>query len=157
LIAHGILSFHGAKDKVEIFSKGEIKTCFGKSPYPQTTLIFLDEPTSDLYLETALQVIDLITSLAGKKGQSIILATHNLAEYNVSAACCRELFSVTWIDMKFCEPPLENNSERLNAFRVVIQTSVVVESMTVRIENENTIPDVVRYAVEQSKAVLIFC
>jgi hypothetical protein len=29
--------------------------------------------------------------------------------------------------------------------------------MTVRIENENTIPDVVRYAVEQSKAVLIFC
>ena len=42
-------------------------------------ILFLDEPTSGLDPDSALQVTELIRSLAKEKGRTVFLCTHNLA------------------------------------------------------------------------------
>jgi len=162
-----------AKDKVETFSKGmKQRLALARALIHKPPLIFLDEPTSGLDPEAAQQVDDLIASLAGKNGQTVILATHNLTE--AQRLCDRvaimnrgkilalgsldelskKLWSMTWVDMKFYKPLSANTSEKLKAFRGVIQVSTVDDALAVQVEKEDVIPSVVRYVVEQGESVL---
>lgn len=162
-----------ARDKVETFSKGmKQRLALARALIHKPPLIFLDEPTSGLDPEAALQVNDLIASLAGKNGQTVILATHNLTE--AQRLCDRvaimnrgkilalgsldelsqKLWPMTWVDMKFYKPLSGNTSEKLKTFRGVIQVSAVDDTLAVQVEKEDVIPDVVRYVVEQGESLM---
>jgi len=162
-----------AKDKVETFSKGmKQRLALARALIHKPPLIFLDEPTSGLDPEAALQVNDLIASLAGKNGQTVILATHNLTEAqrlcdrvaimnkgNILALgsldeLSQKLWPMTWVDMKFYKPLSENTSEKLKTFRGVIQVSAADDALAIQVEKEDVIPDVVRYVVEQGAFVM---
>jgi ABC-2 type transport system ATP-binding protein len=64
---------------------GSFSTGMQKRAYLARTLVndpeilFLDEPTSGLDPDSALQVMELIHSLAKEKGRTVFLCTHNLA------------------------------------------------------------------------------
>jgi len=163
---------HRAKDKVETFSKGmKQRLALARALIHKPPLLFLDEPTSGLDPEAAQQVNDLIADLADKNGQTVILATHNLTE--AQRLCDRvaimnkgrilalgsldelskKLWPVTWVDVKLYKAPIENVSDWLKAHRGVMQVSVDDETISIQVEKENVIPDIVRLLVEHGAAI----
>ena len=162
-----------AKDKVETFSKGmKQRLALARALIHKPPLLFLDEPTSSLDPEAAQQVNDLIASLASQNGQTVVLATHNLTE--AQRLCDRvaimnkgkilalgslnelskKLWPVTWVDIRFLTPPLNNVSDKLKGHNGVIQVSVENETLSVQVENEEVIPNVVRHLVEHGETIL---
>jgi len=162
-----------AKDKVETFSKGmKQRLALARALIHKPPLLFLDEPTSGLDPEAAQQVSDLIASLKNQNGQTVVLATHNLTE--AQRLCdrvaimnkgkilalgslhdlSRKLWPVTWVDIDLRSLPSENASDVLKGYGGVIQVSVENESLSVQVENEDIIPDIVRLLVEQGESIL---
>jgi ABC-2 type transport system ATP-binding protein len=135
-------------------------------------LLFLDEPTSGLDPEAAQQVNDLIAGLSRSNGQTVVLATHNLLE--AQRLCdrvaimnkgkilalgslqelARKLWPVTWVDITFHVKPKENIAGSLNALRGVIQAKVENEALSVQVENEDAIPNVIRHLVDDNESIL---
>ncbi|HSO13687.1 MAG TPA: ABC transporter ATP-binding protein [Anaerolineales bacterium] len=162
-----------AKDKVETFSKGmKQRLALARALIHKPPLLFLDEPTSGLDPEAAQQVNDLIANLTSQNGQTVVLATHNLPE--AQRLCdrvaimnkgrilalgslnelSRKLWPVTWVDIKFHKTPSVNMSDKLKAYRGVIQVSAKNEALSIQVENEGAIPDIVRHLVEQGESIL---
>lgn len=160
-----------AKDKVETFSKGmKQRLALARALIHQPPLLFLDEPTSGL--EAAQQVNDLIASLSRANGQTVVLATHNLFE--AQRLCdrvavmskgkilalgslkelSRRLWPVTWVDIAFHVTPPGHVAGSLRTLRGVIQVSADDEALSVQVENEEVIPEVVRCLVEQGASIL---
>ena len=163
---------HRAKDKVETFSKGmKQRLALARALIHKPPLLFLDEPTSGLDPEAAQQVNDLIADLTDQNGQTVVLATHNLTE--AQRLCDRvavmnkggilalgsldelskKLWPVTWVDIKLYKASMEDVSELLKAHRGVIQVSIEHESVSVQVEKEDVIPEIVRLLVEHGEAV----
>ena len=163
---------HRAKDKVETFSKGmKQRLALARALIHKPPLLFLDEPTSGLDPEAAQQVNDLIADLANQNGQTVVLATHNLTE--AQRLCDRvaimnkgrilalgsldelskKLWPVTWVDIKLYQASTENVSDVLNAHRGVTQVSGNDETLSIQVEKDNVIPDVVRLLVEHGAAI----
>ena len=163
---------HRANDKVETFSKGmKQRLALARALIHKPQLLFLDEPTSGLDPEAAQQVNELISSLANQNGQTVMLATHNLTE--AQRLCDRvaimnkgrilalgsldelsnKLWPATWVDIKLYKPPTENMSELLNTHRGVIQVSVKDEALSIQVEKDDVIPEVVRLLVEHGQAI----
>ncbi len=70
-----------ADDKVAKYSKGmKQRLALARAVLAHPRVLYLDEPTSSLDPESALQVRDLIESLARKEGCSVFLCTHHLAD-----------------------------------------------------------------------------
>ena len=68
-------------DKVGGFSKGmKQRMALARAFLHRPELIFLDEPTSSLDPESALQVNELIDKISHEDGQTVFLCTHNLVE-----------------------------------------------------------------------------
>jgi ABC-2 type transport system ATP-binding protein len=162
-----------ARDKVETYSKGmKQRLALARALIHQPQLLFLDEPTSGLDPEAAQQVNDLIVSLKNQNGQTVVLATHNLTE--AQRLCdrvavmnkgrilalgslddlSRELWPVTWVDIKLRETLASDAFDSLKAHRGVIQVSVENESLSVQVENEDVIPEVVRHLVEHGVPII---
>lgn len=162
-----------AKDKVETFSKGmKQRLALARALIHKPPLLFLDEPTSGLDPEAAQQVNDLIASLSRANGQTVVLATHNLFE--AQRLCdrvaimnkgrilalgslkelARKLWPVTWVDITFHVKPSENAAGSLKALRGVIQASAEDEALSVQVENDDLIPEVVRYLVNDGASIL---
>lgn len=162
-----------AKDKVETFSKGmKQRLALARALIHQPPLLFLDEPTSGLDPEAAQQVNDLIASLSRANGQTVVLATHNLFE--AQRLCdrvavmnkgkilalgslkelSRRLWPVTWVDIAFHVKPPEHAAGSLRTLREVIQVSADDEALSVQVENEEVVPEVVRRLVEQGASIL---
>jgi ABC-2 type transport system ATP-binding protein len=162
-----------ATDKVETYSKGmKQRLALARALIHKPPLLFLDEPTSGLDPESAQQVNDLIAGLVGTNGQTVILATHNLTE--AQRLCNRvaimnkgrilaigslndlskKLWPATWVDIRFYKAPAKDLSEELRTHRGIIQVSVDDESLSVQVEGEDVIPDVVRYLVEHGESIL---
>ncbi len=162
-----------AKDKVETFSKGmKQRLALARALIHQPPLLFLDEPTSGLDPEAAQQVNDLIASLSRANGQTVVLATHNLFE--AQRLCnrvavmnkgkilalgslkelSRRLWPMTWVDIVFHVKPPEHVAGSLRTLRDVIQVSADDEALSVQVENEDVIPEVVRLLVEQGASIL---
>jgi len=163
---------HRAKDKVETFSKGmKQRLALARALIHKPPLLFLDEPTSGLDPEAAQQVNDLVANLANQNGQTVILATHNLTE--AQRLCDRvaimnkgrilalgsldelskKLWPVTWVDIKLYKTPVENVSGLLNPLRGVIQVSVDEDVLSIQVEKEGVIPDIVRLLVEHGEDI----
>lgn len=164
-----------AQDKVEVFSKGmKQRLALARALIHKPPLLFLDEPTTGLDPEAAQQVNDLIANLRRANGQTVVLATHNLFE--AQRLCDRvaimnrgkilalgslkelsqKLWPVTWIDIKFYRPPAEHMSAKIKAYPGVIQISTDAKhnALSVQVENESVIPDVIRYLISQGESVL---
>ena len=162
-----------AKDKVETFSKGmKQRLALARALIHKPQLLFLDEPTSGLDPEAAQQVNDLIADLANQNGQTVVLATHNLPE--AQRLCdrvavmnkgkilamgsldelSRKLWPITWVDIMFHVKPKDNVAEKVKAHHGVIQVSGKDEAMSVQVEKNDVIPDVVRYLVEQGESIM---
>ena len=163
---------HRAKDKVETFSKGmKQRLALARALIHKPPLLFLDEPTSGLDPEAAQQVNDLIANLANQNGQTVILATHNLTE--AQRLCDRvaimnkgrilalgsldelskKLWPVTWVDIKLYKTPVGNVSGFLKPLRGVIQVSVDKDALSIQVEKEEVIPEVVRLLVEHGEEI----
>lgn len=162
-----------AKDKVETYSKGmKQRLAIARSLIHKPPLLFLDEPTSGLDPEASQQVDDLIATLGRTDGQTVILATHNLLE--AQRLCDRvaimnhghllalgslkelsqKLWPVTWVDIMFHVKPREDVAESLKARRGVIQATAEKGTLSVQVEKEDVIPEVVRHLVEGGESVL---
>lgn len=161
-----------ARDKVETFSKGmKQRLALARALIHKPPLLFLDEPTSGLDPEAAQQVDDLIADLGGTDGQTVILATHNLLE--AQRLCdrvaimnkgrilalgslnelSRKLWPVTWVDIQFHVKPDRDVEAGIKAHRGVIQVSAGKDSLSVQVEKDDVIPDVVRHLVEQGASI----
>ena len=162
-----------AEDKVETFSKGmKQRLALARALIHKPPLLFLDEPTSGLDPEAAQQVNDLIADLSRSNGQTVVLATHNLFE--AQRLCdrvaimnrgrilalgslkdlSRKLWPVTWVDITFHVKPSENAAGSLKSQRGVIQVSAEGEALSVQVENEDVIPEVVRHLVKNDASIL---
>jgi ABC-2 type transport system ATP-binding protein len=164
-----------AKDKVETYSKGmKQRLAIARALIHKPPLLFLDEPTSGLDPEAAQQVDDLIATLGRTDGQTVILATHNLLE--AQRLCdrvaimnkghilalgslnelSRKLWPVTWVDVVFHVKPSDDVAKKLKAQRGVIQATAEIKMNTVavQVENNDVIPAVIRYLVEQGESIL---
>lgn len=164
-----------AGDKVETFSKGmKQRLALARALVHRPPLLFLDEPSSGLDPEAAQQVDDLIASLGRTDGQTVILATHNLLE--AERLCdrvavmnkgkilalgslkelARKLWPVTWVDIMFHVKPSGTLDESLLPQRGVIQVRMndATNTLSVQVENDSVIPEVIRHLVEQGAAIL---
>ena len=162
-----------AKDKVETFSKGmKQRLALARALIHKPPLLFLDEPTSGLDPEAAQQVNDLIENLTSANGQTVVLATHNLFE--AQRLCdrvaimnkgrllalgglkelSRKLWPVTWVDIMFHVKPKRNVAESLKAQRGVIEASAENDVLSVQVENEAVIPEVIRHLVDGGESIL---
>jgi len=162
-----------AKDKVETYSKGmKQRLALARALIHKPPLLFLDEPTSGLDPEAAQQVNDLIANLKKQNGQTAVLATHNLTE--AQRLCdrvavmnngkilalgslddlSRKLWPVTWVDIKLHKSPVMNVSDVFKTHSGVTQVLVDGEALSVQVENEDVIPDVVRYLVEHGESII---
>ncbi|HEY5728567.1 MAG TPA: ABC transporter ATP-binding protein [Anaerolineales bacterium] len=165
---------HRAKDKVETYSKGmKQRLALARALIHKPPLLFLDEPTSGLDPEAAQQVNDLIAELTKQNGQTVLLATHNLTE--AQRLCdrvaimnkgkilalgsldelARKLWPITWVDIKLYKASSKNVSDLLKAHRGVIQVTVDDEALSIQVEKEDVIPEVVRHLVELGEAIHI--
>ena len=174
---HELLEFFDltsrAKDKVETFSKGmKQRLTLARALIHKPSLLFLDEPTSGLDPEAAQHVNDLIADLSKQNGQTVVLATHNLTEaqrlcdrvaimnkgkmlaIGSLAELSRTLWPSTWVDIKFHKTPTINLSDTFNAHRGVIQFSAENDALSVQVENEDVIPDIVRRLVEKGESIV---
>ncbi len=161
-----------AKDKVETFSKGmKQRLALARALIHKPQLLFLDEPTSGLDPEAAQQVNDLIANLAARNGQTVMLATHNLTD--AQRLCDRvaimnkgrilalgsinelsqKLWSSTWLDIVFHVKPAGDMAEKLRGQRGVTQVAATDTTLSIQVESENMIPDIVRYLVEHGAAI----
>ena len=164
-----------AKDKVETYSKGmKQRLALARALIHEPPLLFLDEPTSGLDPEAAQQVDDLIADLRRTGGQTVVLATHNLLE--AQRLCdrvaimnkgkilalgsleelSRKLWPVTWVDIQFYTTPAKNPKQLLQTHHGVIQVKVDSErdALSVQVQNESVIPDIVRQLVEQGASII---
>ena len=160
-------------DKVETYSKGmKQRLALARALIHKPPLLFLDEPTSGLDPEAAQQVNDLIASLSQTDGQTVVLATHNLME--AQRLCDRvaivnkgrilamgsldelsqKLWPMIWVDIKFYTEPTKNIAERLMAYRGVIQVMAKKDSLSIQVESDKVIPNVIRQLIEQGESIL---
>lgn len=172
-----LLSFFGlesrANDKVETYSKGmKQRLALARALVHEPPLLFLDEPTAGLDPEAAQHVNALIADLSRDKGQTIILATHNLTE--AQRLCDRvavmnkgrilalgsldtlsqKLWPVTWVDITFSQAPPEMVAERLKSQRGVLQVMEQEEAMQIQVESNEVIPDLVRFLAAEGASIL---
>lgn len=163
------------QDKVETYSKGmKQRLALARALIHKPPLLFLDEPTSGLDPEAAQQVNDLIASLSRASGQTVVLATHNLFEAqrlcdrvaimnrgrilalgSLSELAAR-LWPVTWVDIEFHVKQGETVEEILKSHPGVIQVvpGTGGTSLSVQVEKEDRIPDIIRLLVEKGESIL---
>ncbi|HET9590476.1 MAG TPA: ABC transporter ATP-binding protein [Anaerolineales bacterium] len=161
-----------ATDKVETYSKGmKQRLALARALIHKPPLLFLDEPTSGLDPEAAQQVNDLIADLSRTDRQTVVLATHNLFE--AQRLCdrvaimnkgkilalgslkelSRKLWPATWVDIEFHGTPASDPLAGLKDQQGVIQVSAESEHAAVQVENEEVIPVIVSYLVEQGASI----
>jgi len=164
-----------AGDKVETYSKGmKQRLALARALVHRPPLLFLDEPTSGLDPEAAQQVDDLIADLGRTDGQTVILATHNLLE--AQRLCdrvaimnhgrilalgslkdlARKLWPVTWVDILFHVKPEKDPADSLKELPGVlrVQSDTGPKTLSVQVENDAVIPEVVRFLVKLDSSIL---
>jgi cell division transport system ATP-binding protein len=81
-----VLDLVGLKDKVDFFpsqlSGGELqRTCLARAIVGEPEIIIADEPTGNLDLGIARQIVDLLKKI-NETGKTVIMATHNFEIVN---------------------------------------------------------------------------
>lgn len=133
-----------ADERVANFSKGmKQRLALARALLHHPRLLFLDEPTSGLDPEAARQVHELIASLRGANGQTVLVCTHNL--YEAELLCDRlailnrgrllalgsleelrrQFFPALRLQVRFLQPPESRLAEALPALPGVLEAEAV--------------------------------
>lgn len=133
-----------ADERVANFSKGmKQRLALARALLHRPRLLFLDEPTSGLDPEAARQVHELIASLRGANGQTVLICTHNL--YEAGLLCDRlailnrgrllalgsleelrrQFFPALRLQVRFLQPPENRLAEALPALPGVLEAEAV--------------------------------
>ncbi|HXD09433.1 MAG TPA: hypothetical protein VN653_05160, partial [Anaerolineales bacterium] len=114
---------------------------------------------------------DLIADLGRTAEQTVILATHNLLE--AQRLCdrvaimnkgkilalgsldelARKLWPMTWVDIKLYSASKDNLTQTLKACRGVLQVAANTNALSIQVENDSIIPDVIRQLVDQGASI----
>ena len=90
-------------------SSGERQRVFLSRAVYQDPLVFLlDEPTTHLDMAYEVQVVDMIESLAGRLGKTVVTVVHDL---NLAMRCAARLFFLKDGALRYCVTPQEVTSE----------------------------------------------
>lgn len=151
-----------ANDRVGGFSKGmKQRLALARTLIHQPELLFFDEPTAGLDPEAARNVTELIEQLSGERGRTVFLCTHNLDEaqrlcnrvaiinqgqllaVGGQAQLARELWQGTWVDITLRTAPTPALLQALRERPGVTQAQADGTSLSVQLEAEDRIPELV--------------
>ncbi|MHB1354605.1 MAG: ABC transporter ATP-binding protein [Anaerolineae bacterium] len=151
-----------ADDHVASYSKGmRQRLAIARVILHEPELIFLDEPTSGLDPEAARMATDLIQTLSRQAGRTVFLCTHNLDEaqrlcdrvgvidkgslqaIGTPSELARQLWQGLWVDFDLHAEPSEPVRAMLRQSPFVKEWSNDGGILTVQVENEENIPDIV--------------
>jgi ABC-2 type transport system ATP-binding protein len=158
-----------ADHPVQGMSTGERKrVALARALIHDPELLFLDEPTSGLDPTATKAVVELIQTLARERGRSIVLCTHFLAEAGHVAdriavlhrgrlqasgrpdELARELFPGLAVALDLGRPATDAELLALCLVRNVRDACATPTGATVRVDERNDVPHLVRYLVDQN-------
>lgn len=170
-----VLSFFAlearADDRVDTYSKGmKQRLALARALLTEPRILFLDEPTSSLDPESALQVHELIESIKQKDGHTVFLCTHRLEEAErladrVAILNSGRLLALgtldelkkkfnpgLWVEVKLLEP-LKGKITG-NTCRGLLKVEQSAAQLRVQVEEEDAIPALVTALVGQNARIL---
>ncbi|MEA5079212.1 MAG: ABC transporter ATP-binding protein [Anaerolineaceae bacterium] len=170
-----ILQYFGlearADDRVGTYSKGmKQRLSLARAFFSHPRILFLDEPTSSLDPESALQVHEMINNIRQQDGHTVFLCTHHLDEAQkladrVAILNSGRLLAIgsvaelnaqfnpgLWVEVELMGTALA--SLNLAAIRGVLKVEKEDQKMRVQVAEEAVIPSLVNELVLNKAAVL---
>lgn len=170
-----ILQYFGlearANDRVGTYSKGmKQRLSLARAFFSHPRILFLDEPTSSLDPESALQVHEMINNIRQQDGHTVFLCTHHLDEAQkladrvaiLNSGRLLAIGSVAELNAQF-NPGLWVEVELLGAqpsglnlavLPGVIKVEQVEQKTRIQVTDESVIPNLVNELVRNKAAVL---
>lgn len=170
-----ILQYFGlearANDRVGTYSKGmKQRLSLARAFFSHPRILFLDEPTSSLDPESALQVHEMINNIRQQDGHTVFLCTHHLDEAQkladrvaiLNSGRLLAIGSVAELNAQF-NPGLWVEVELLGAqpsglnlavLPGVIKVEQVEQRTRIQVTEESVIPNLVNELVRNKAAVL---
>lgn len=170
-----ILQYFGlearANDRVGTYSKGmKQRLSLARAFFSHPRILFLDEPTSSLDPESALQVHEMINNIRQQDGHTVFLCTHHLDEAQkladrvaiLNSGRLLAIGSVAELNAQF-NPGLWVEVELLGAqpsglnlavLPGVIKVEQVEQKTRIQVTEESVIPNLVNELVRNKAAVL---
>jgi len=170
-----ILQYFGlearANDRVGTYSKGmKQRLSLARAFFSHPRILFLDEPTSSLDPESALQVHEMINNIRQQDGHTVFLCTHHLDEAQkladrvaiLNSGRLLAIGSVEELNAQF-NPGLWVEVELLGAQPTglnlavlpgVIKVEQVEQTTRIQVTEESVIPNLVNELVRNKAAVL---
>lgn len=162
-----------ADDRVGVFSKGmKQRLALARALIHAPQLLFLDEPTSGLDPEAARQVTILIEKLSHTDGRTVFLCTHDLNDAQrlcdrvavinagrmLACGTLRELahslWQNLWVELEFAQPVDEEIKDAAERIPSVIEVQPGETRMTVQMESDERLPELVASVVQAGAQVL---
>jgi ABC-2 type transport system ATP-binding protein len=162
-----------AKERVGGYSKGmKQRLALARTLIHQPELLFFDEPTAGLDPEAARNVTELIEQLSGERGRTVFLCTHNLDEaqrlcsrvaiinkghllaVGTIEQLARQLWQGTWVDIRLRTAPPPELLQTVGAMPNVMQVEANDKSLSLQVETEDRIPEVVAALVTAGAAIM---
>lgn len=160
-----------ANEPVSNYSKGmKQRLALARALLTEPRILFLDEPTSSLDPESALQVHELIESIRQNDGHTVFLCTHRLEEAErladrVAILNSGKLLALgtldelkkkynpgLWVEVKLMEP-LKGKITG-NTCRGLLKVEQSAVQLKVQVEEEDAIPALVTALVGQNARIL---
>jgi ABC-2 type transport system ATP-binding protein len=162
-----------AKERVGGYSKGmKQRLALARTLIHQPELLFFDEPTAGLDPEAARNVTELIEQLSHDRGRTVFLCTHNLEEaqrlcsrvaiinkghllaVGTTEQLARQLWQGIWVDIKVQTAPTADLLKTLGVMPGVTETQADGTSLSLQVETEDRIPEVVAALVSAGAAIM---
>ena len=147
-------------DKVGAFSKGmKQRMALTRALLHRPELLFLDEPTSSLDPESALQVNELIDRISHEDGRTVFLCTHNLVEaqrlcdrmavinhgellaLGTMEELSKSLFPGVWVEVEFLQSVPDRLGDVLTVHSGILQSRVEGTILHVQVSGKDVIAD----------------
>ena len=147
-------------DKVGGFSKGmKQRMALTRALLHRPELLFLDEPTSSLDPESALQVNELIDRISHEDGRTVFLCTHNLVEaqrlcdrmavinhgellaLGTMEELSKSLFPGVWVEVEFLQSVPDRLGDVLTGHSGILQSRVDGTILHVQVSGKDVIAD----------------
>jgi len=151
-----------ADDRVGEYSKGmRQRLAIARTLLHEPSLLFFDEPTSGLDPAAARMVNELIASLSRKRGRTVFLCTHNLAEaqrlcdrigvidrgalkaVGTPKELARSIWQALEVEIELRAPPEPELITALDCLASVRRASADGGTLVVELDAEESIPDLV--------------
>jgi ABC-2 type transport system ATP-binding protein len=159
-------------DKVGGFSKGmKQRMALARALLHRPELLFLDEPTSSLDPESALQVNELIDRISHEDGRTVFLCTHNLVEaqrlcdrmavinhgellaLGTMDELSKSLFPGVWVEIEFIQSPPDSLSEILSNNSGILQSRLDGAVLHVQVTGRDVVAELLSRLISSGARV----